>query len=105
MRCILKPVNMDVFLLSGSMIDKCAAVAERLTVPRTDTEAYEVKPDQEFRPIVSKNSSEGAVLEHTVSIGTIGFMIFFVCGVSGISVILSFVKISNLEPKKLLQLM
>ncbi|MCI8634215.1 MAG: hypothetical protein HFJ05_01265, partial [Eubacterium sp.] len=48
-------------------------------------------------------SSDGAVLEHAVSGSTVWFMVLFVCGVSSVSVMLSFVKISSAGLKKLLQ--
>lgn len=90
------------FLLSGVLTDKCADAAERLTAPRTDIEGYVVKIDGGFRPSITKTSSDEVTLEHKASAGTIGFVALFVFGISSVSVMLSFSKISSLEPRKLL---
>ena len=91
------------FLLSGPIINQCADAAERLTAPKEGQEAYTVKIDGGFQPVISKTSSDEVVLGRTVSAAAAGFMALFVCSVSCISVILSFLKISRMEPVKLLQ--
>ena len=91
------------FLLSGWTAGECADAAKRLTAPREGKEAYIVKVDQYFMPQITKTSSDEVVLERTASPKAFGFSALFVCGISGISVILSFSKISGMEPKKLLQ--
>lgn len=90
------------FLLSGAALNQCAAAAERLTAPRADAEEYEVRLSAAFSPLVTKISSDEVVLDHQVSIYTMGFMVLFVCGISCISVIVSFFSISGLDVKKLL---
>ena len=91
------------FLLSGSVIDRCANVAERLTAPKKDVQEYEVKITQYFTPEVIKTSSAEAVLEREISRGIMFFTMLFVCGISCASVLLSFAGISDKELKKWLQ--
>lgn len=95
------------FLLSGPLLDKCADVAERMTAPREDVEDYRVTVDALYadRPVITKNSSDEVVLEHSASGETCLFVVLFVCGISSASVCLSFPQISSMEPKKLLQSM
>ena len=93
---------MPAFVLSGPMTDQCATAAEYLTAPKTDTETYVAKLNKYFVPEITKTASDKAVLDHTVSADAILFTAFFVCGISGISVILSFDRITGLEPRKLL---
>ncbi len=90
-------------LLSGLAAEKCADAAERLAAPKEGQEAYVVKEDQYFMPQITKTSSDEVLLDGAVSSGTIGFAALFVCGISGISVLLSFAKISGMETKRLLQ--
>lgn len=92
-------------LLSGIMIDKCAGIAENVTSPKTGGQAYTVEINTSFEPVVTKTSSENVKLDHRVSGDTVLWMVIAVCGVSCISVILSAVKILDIEPKKLLQSM
>ena len=89
--------------LSGPLINTCADAAERLTMPKADAEEFHISLNEAFEPVMTKTLSDKAILEHTVSGNTILFMVLFVCGVSIASVILSFVSISHVEPKKLLQ--
>lgn len=93
------------FLLSGPLLDKCADAAERITAPRADVEAYEVTLDVNSSPVVTKTSSDEVVLEHRTSVESMAFAAFFVCGISCISVCLSFTQLSSQEPKKLLRSM
>ena len=89
-------------LLSGPAVGQCANVLERLTASGQNAQEYEVKITESFTPEIIKTSSAEAVLDRTVTGDTILFVILFVCGISSISVILSFASISSLEPKKLL---
>ena len=90
-------------LLSGPAAEKCADMAERLAAPKEGKEAYVVKVDQYFMPQITKTSSDEVLLDGAVSSGTIGFAALFVCGISGISVLLSFAKISGMGIRELLQ--
>lgn len=92
-------------LLSGPLIGKCVAAAEHMAMPKDGTEAYEVMVTDLSEPVVTKTASDEVVLDHKVSVETMFFTILLVCGISSISVILSFFRISSLEPKRLLQLM
>ncbi|MCI8785303.1 MAG: ABC transporter permease [Eubacterium sp.] len=90
-------------LLSGPAAGKCADAAERLAAPKEGKEAYVVKVDQYFMPQIAKTSSDEVLLDGAVSSSTIGFAALFVCGISGISVLLSFAKISGMGIRELLQ--
>ena len=90
-------------LLSGPAAEKCADMAERLAAPKEGKEAYVVKVDQYFMPQIAKTSSDEVLLDGAVSSVTIGFAALFVCGISGISVLLSFAKISGMGIRELLQ--
>ena len=92
-------------MLSSPLIERCADVAERLTAPKENAEAYRVNISRSYEPVITKMSSDEVVLETVVSTGTVGFTVFFVCGISCISVFLSFLSISSLEPKNLLRSM
>lgn len=92
------------FILSGPLVNICANAAERLTAPKADAEEFRISVNVVFEPVIIKTSSEQAVLEHTVSAGAILFMVLLVCGISGISVLLSFAEVRNPEVKKLLML-
>ncbi len=93
------------FLLSGLMAGKCADVAKQLTAPREGQEAYMVKVDQYFLPQITKTSSDEVLLDGTVSAKAMGAAVFFVCGISGISVIVAFSKIDSIELNRLLRSM
>ena len=90
------------FVLSGPVVNACSDAAESLTAPKEDAEEFRTTL-WAFTPVITRVSSDGAVLEHTVSGSTVWFMVLFVCGVSSVSVMLSFVKISSAGLKKLLQ--
>ena len=92
-------------MLSSPLIDRCVDAAERLTAPKANEEAYRVNISRSYEPVITKLSSDEVVLEAVVHTGTIGFTTVFVCGISCISVFLSFLSISSLEPKNLLQSM
>ena len=62
-----------------------------------------MKEDQYFMPQITKTSSDEVLLDGTVSGDTIGFAALFVCGISGISVLLSFAKISGKGIRELQQ--
>lgn len=89
--------------LSGPAAEKCADMAERLAAPKEGKEAYVVKVDQYFMPQIAKTSSDEVLLDGAVTGGTIGFAALFVCGISGVSVLLSFAKISGMGIRELLQ--
>ena len=90
-------------LLSGPAFDWCANAAERLTAPGKDAQEYEVEITQYFTPEVIKTSSAEAMLEREISRDTMFFTAVFVCGISCVSVLLSFAGISGIELKKRLQ--
>ena len=90
------------FVLSGPVVNACSDAAESLTAPKEDAEEFRTTL-WAFTPVITRVSSDGAVLEHAVSGSTVWFMVLFVCGVSSVSVMLSFVKISSAGLKKLLQ--
>ena len=92
-------------MLSSPLIDRCVDAAERLTAPKANEEAYRVNISRSYEPVITKLSSDEVVLETVVSTGTVGFTVVFVCGISCISVFLSFLSISSLEPKNLLRSM
>lgn len=85
------------FVLSGPVVNGCSTVAERLTAPKEEEEEFRTTL-WAFQPVITRVSSDGAVLEHTVSGSTTGFMVLFVCGISCAGVILSFAKIGSVEP-------
>lgn len=87
------------FILSGPIVTTCAATAERLTAPKEDAEAYRMTL-LAFDPVITKTSSDEAVLERVVSGDAVLFMALFVCGISGISVIASFVGVNGLKRKR-----
>ena len=93
------------FSASEALIDKCADIMESVLAPEAGTEAYEVMEIRYGEPVIMKTSADEVVLNHEVSGETLLFAILFVCGTSGISVYLSFMKIGSLEPKKLLRSM
>ena len=90
------------FVLSGPVVNACSDAAESLTAPKEDAEEFRTTL-WAFTPVITRVSSDGAVLEHTVSGSTVLFMALFVCGISSVSVMLSFVKISSAGLKRLLQ--
>lgn len=93
------------FLLSGTLLDRCAGLAERATAPRADAEAYEVRLVSSIIPDVIKTSSDEVVLDHEITVDRMLWVAVFVCGISSVSVLLAFRQISSIEPKKLLRSM
>lgn len=89
--------------LSGPVTGKCADILEQFTAPKAGAEAYRatLSPDT-VGPEITKLSADEVVLERTVSAGAVLFTVFFVCGVSGLGVLVSFAGIGRLDPKKLL---
>ena len=93
------------FCLSGSLMDRCAAVAEQMMEPKTDEEAFEVTVSDLYEPVIMKTASDEVELEHEVSIGAMGFTAVFLCGILSISTLISLAGMRNIEPKKILQSM
>lgn len=92
-------------LASGVLVDACAGFAEQITAPKEDTQPYEMKESSVGEVEVIKTSADRAKLEHSVSMQTILLTIVLVCGVSSMSVLFVSIKITDVEPKKLLQSM
>ena len=92
------------FVLSGPMLARCAGALERMNAPKAGVEAYEAATGGYVLEI-TKTSSDEVVLGHDVSMGTALFTALFVCGVSALSVCMSFGGIRRLEPKKMMQWM
>lgn len=91
------------FGLSIPMIDRCADAMERMTSPKADVEAYIATTSSKTLDIeIKKTSSDEVVLEHGVSGAAVLFAVIFVCGISTLSMLISFAGVSSLEPKKLL---
>ena len=93
------------FCLSGSLMDRCAAVAEQMMEPKTDEGAFEVTVSDLYEPVIMKTASDEVELEHEVSIGAMGFTAVFLCGILSISTLISLAGMRNIEPKKILQSM
>ena len=51
---------------------------------------------------ITKTASDEVVLEHGISGAAVVFAVIFVCGISAISIWISFAGVSSLEPKKML---
>ena len=92
-------------LASGVLVDACAGFAEQITAPKEDRQPYEMKESSVGEVEVIKTSADRAKLEHSVSMQTILLTIVLVCGVSSMSVLFVSIKITDVEPKKLLQSM
>ena len=93
------------FMLSGTLMDRCADFAERVTAPGEQAEAYRVELISGIIPDITKTSSDEVVLDREIPADRMFLVAVFVCGISGISVLLSFRSVSSLEPKKLLRSM
>lgn len=92
-------------LFSGVLVDKCADLAEQVTAPREDAEAYRSELSDTGQIVVTKTSAEKVKLEHGVSADVLLATIVLVCGISGGSVCLASIKITDMEPKQLLRSM
>ena len=92
-------------LLSGIMVDKCMNIAEQATKPKGGKEAYKVELSYTNELIVNQVSAEKVQLEHGVSGYEMVLTVVLVCGVSGVSVLLAAIKITDIEPKNLLRSM
>ena len=88
--------------LSGVIIDTCAQAAEQLTVPKSSSESYIVRSDNNGAPAITKTSSEKVTLDHTVSSRALVLMVIIVYGISSASVLLASIRLLDLEPKQLL---
>lgn len=92
-------------LASGVLVDACAGFAEQITAPKEDRQPYEMKESSVGEVEVIKTSADRAKLEHNVSVQGILLTIVLVCGVSSMSVLFVSIKITDIEPKKLLRSM
>lgn len=92
-------------LLSGVFVDTCAGFAERITAPKKGGEAYEMEISKVGDIEVSKTASDRAELEHHASGRAILLGVVLVCGVSGVSVLFASIKITDMEPRRLLNFM
>ena len=91
--------------LSGTIVDKCMDFAEQATEPKANAEIYEAEVDYWQNPVVTQVSAEKVELEHGVSVYEVILMAVLVCGVSSVSVLLASLKITDMEPKRLLRSM
>ena len=92
-------------LLSGIMTEKCMNIAEQVAKPKGGGEAYKVEVIYSTEPVVNQVSAETVELEHDVSGYEIVLMVVLVCGISSASVLLASVKITDIEPRRLLSSM
>ncbi len=91
------------FGLSVPVLDRCAAALEHMTAPKADAEAYTAAVSSRMLDIeITKTASDEVVLEHGISGAAVVFAVIFVCGISAISIWISFAGVSSLEPKKML---
>lgn len=88
--------------LSCVIIDTCAKTAEQLTAPKSSSESYIVRSDNNGAPAITKTSSEKVTLDHTVSSRALVLMVVIVYGISCVSVLLASIRLLDLEPKQLL---
>lgn len=92
-------------LLSGIMVDKCMNIAEQVTKPKGGEEAYKVELSYTNELIVNQVSAKKVELEHDISGYEMVLTVVLVCGVSSLSVLLAAIKITDIEPKRLLRSM
>ncbi len=92
-------------VLSGGTVRMCTELARQITAPKENQESYKVEVDYSEGPSVTKVSADEVTLNHRVSMETIAFTVLLVCGISSVSVLLASVKITDIEPKKLLRSM
>ena len=92
-------------LLSGIMVDKCMNIAEQVTKPKGGEEAYKVELSYTNELIVNQVPAKKVELEHDISGYEMVLTVVLVCGVSSLSVLLAAIKITDIEPKRLLRSM
>ena len=92
-------------VLSGIIVDKCKNLAEQVTAPKEGVEAYDAEVNYWSEPVVNQVSAEKVELEYGVSGYEVILMIVLVCGVSSVSVLLAAIKITDIEPMRLLSSM
>ena len=92
-------------MLSGTIVDKCMTFAEQVTAPKAGEEAYKAEVNYWSQSVVNQVSAEKVELEHGVSSYEIVLMIALVCGISSASVLLAAIKITDIEPRRLLRFM
>ena len=91
--------------ISGGIVDKCKSFAEQAMKPKANKEAYEAEVDYWQNPVVTQVSAEKVELGRGISGYEIALMIVLVCGISGASVLLAAIKITDIEPRRLLSSM
>ena len=91
--------------MSGILVNTCENLAEEITAPRTEQEPYRGELLTGGGTDVVNTSTDKAELEGSVSMETMLLAMVIVCGVSGVSVILGAVKLTDAKPKRLLQSM
>ena len=92
-------------MLSGAIVDKCTSFAEQVTAPKAGEEVYKAEVSYWGEPVVNQVSAEKIELGHGVSGYEIVLMIVLVCGISSVSVLLAAIKITDIEPRRLLSSM
>lgn len=92
------------FALLGPLVDGCSRMAEQLTTPAAEREAYQVNTERGF-PEAIKVSADAVELERSISVDTVLLVILLVFGVSGISVLMAATKLTGIEPKEVIRFM
>ena len=92
-------------LLSGTIVDKCMTFAEQVTTPKAGEEAYKAEVNYWSQPVVNQVSAEKVELEYDASGYELLLTVVLLCGVSSVSVLFASIKITDIEPKKLLRSM
>ena len=92
-------------LLSGTIVDKCMSFAEQVTAPKAGEEAYKAEVSYWSEPVVNQVSAEKVALGHDASGYELLLTVAFVCGASSLSVLFASIKITDIEPRRLLSFM
>ena len=92
-------------VLSGTLVDICAGAAEQMTAPEENKQAYEMKVSNVGEIEVIKTSADEVELGDNVSMQVILFTAVMVWGMSSVSILLAAIKITDIEPRRLLSSM
>lgn len=92
-------------VLSGTLVDICAGAAEQMTAPEENKQAYEMKVSNVGEIEVIKTSADEVELGDNVSMQVILFTAVMVWGMSSVSILLATIKITDIEPRRLLSSM
>lgn len=92
-------------MLSGTIVDKCMSFAEQVTAPKAGEKAYKAEVNYWSEPVVNQVSAEKVELGHDASGYELILTVAFVCGASSLSVLFASIKITDIEPRRLLSSM